>query len=219
MDFSPLFAATIDGQWRPGIGDPTPLGWATVVAYLAASGACWRAAATEKRHAHRRPNYSLPFWSSLGLLLLLLGLNKQLDLQSALTDLGRRLARAQGWYDRRHEVQARFILVIAAIGLVASGVFCWMARRAPRDRLLAVVGLVFLVVFILVRASSFHQFDRFLGLRLGGLRWNWILELGGIGCVGLAALRSRQAARAGGSHRDRPSLSQARATVRALWKL
>jgi hypothetical protein len=98
MDFSPLFAAIRDGQWRPGIGDPTPLGWATVVAYLAASWACCRAAAAERRSAHRGRNSTRPFWSSLGLLLLLLGLNKQLDLQSALTAFGRRLAREQGWY-------------------------------------------------------------------------------------------------------------------------
>src|SRR3954468_15751872 len=91
MDFHPMAGVIIDGQWRPGIGDPTLLGWTTVVAYFAAALACGRTAAAKGG----RPT---PFWSLLSLLLVFLGFNKQLDLQSVLTEIGRRLAREQGWY-------------------------------------------------------------------------------------------------------------------------
>jgi hypothetical protein len=216
VELHPLIAEIVDSRWQPGIGDPTPIGWVTIVAYFAASWACWRAAAAEGQRAHGgrsgpAPLWLLlswraaaaegqrahgdrsgpaPFWLLLTGFLLLLGINKQLDLQSALTDFGRRLAREQGWYDRRQEVQALFIALIAAISLVVLGAFGWLARAALRSRLLALLGLVFLVSFILIRASSFHQVDVLIGLRLGGLKWNWILELGGIGCVGLAAVQS-----------------------------
>ncbi len=105
---------------------------------------------------------------------MLLGINKQLDLQIALTDFGHRLAREQGWYDRRQEVQALFIALIAAVGLVVVSAFDWLARAALRGRLLALLGLVFLVNFILIRASLFHHVDVLIGLRLGGLKWSWM---------------------------------------------
>jgi hypothetical protein len=141
----------------------------------------------------------------MSLILLFLGINKQLDLQSALTEIGRRLAHEQGWYDRRREVQALFVLLVTGIGCASLVGLGWVAYRASRDRLLAVMGLTFLLAFILVRASSFHQIDRFLGLRLGGFKWNWILELGGISCVGLAALWNQRAAcdRRSTGHRPR----------------
>ena len=41
-----LLAETVADGWRPGIGDPTALGWITVAAYLLGAVACGRAAAT-----------------------------------------------------------------------------------------------------------------------------------------------------------------------------
>jgi hypothetical protein len=219
MDFHPLIGVIIDGQWRPGIGDPTPMGWMTVVAYLAASLACWRAAAARRKTNRHEKSRSAPFWSLLSLILLFLAINKQLDLQSALTELGRRLIREQGWYDRRRELQLLFIMSVAGLGCAVLGGLGWMARRTSRGRLLALTGLIFLVVFIVVRASSFHRIDQILGLRLRGLRWNWLLELGGIGCVGLAALWSRRATRNRTTPRVSADPAQMRSLVREIWEI
>jgi hypothetical protein len=53
-------------------------------------------------------------------MLFLLGVNKQLDLQTLLGDVGRSVSTAQGWYDKRRAVQAVFVLVFAIIcGIVA----------------------------------------------------------------------------------------------------
>jgi hypothetical protein len=50
-------------------------------------------------------------------------------------------------------------------------------------------------VFVLIRASSFHRVDVFLGHRLVHLRMNWLLEMGGIlVMLGAALLRVRSAA-------------------------
>ena len=54
---------------------------------------------------------------------------------------------------------------------------------------------MFLLTFIVVRAISFHHFDLFLKARVGGLKMNWVLELGGIALVALAALRERRTTR------------------------
>ncbi|MGZ3385949.1 MAG: hypothetical protein ACXWNF_13305, partial [Isosphaeraceae bacterium] len=52
----------------------------------------------------------------------------------------------------------------------------------------ALLGTVFLYVFVLIRASSIHHVDVMLRWRFLGWTWNWILELGGIVVVGLGAL-------------------------------
>jgi hypothetical protein len=44
-----------------------------------------------------------------------------------------------------------------------------------------------ILAFVVIRASSFHHVDVLLASTLGGLRWNWILELSGIMVVGVSA--------------------------------
>ena len=56
------------------------------------------------------------------------------------------------------------------------------------------MGMVFVIGFVIIRASSFHHVDALLAARLGGMKWNWILELGGIAAVSLGAYRVAPAA-------------------------
>ena len=49
--------------------------------------------------------------------------------------------------------------------------------------------MLFILGFVVIRAASFHHVDAFLAARLGGIKWNWILELGGIAVVAAAAVR------------------------------
>jgi hypothetical protein len=188
-----MLAIVVDGEWRPGIGDPTVLGWITVAAYFAAMLACWRAAAIEREVARRTASPGSVFWWSFALLLLLLGVNKQLDLQTWLTIAGRRLAKEQGWYAQRMEYQIAFIFSIGVAALLLLAVLCWMSRRRIRRRILALAGGVFLAGFVVIRALSVHTIDHFLGTNFVGMRWNWILELGGIALVGLSAVHNWRA--------------------------
>jgi hypothetical protein len=182
--------ATIDDQWQLGIGDPTPLGWITVAAYALAALACWRCHSVATRRSS-----NARFWLGISIAMALLGINKQLDLQSALTALGRWLALTQGWYARRHGVQLVFISAIAGTGLLVLAGMLRMAWPPSAGRALALCGLVFLAVFVLVRAASFHHVDLLLNSAALGLRWNGILELGGIACVTLGALLDTRSAR------------------------
>lgn len=124
----------------------------------------------------------------LTLALLFLGINKQLDLQTLLNDVGRRVARSQGWYDRRRIYQTAFIATVATAGLGVLAAFSWLARRHWKRNFLALLGTVFLSVFVLTRASSIHHVDVMLRWRFLGWTWNWILELGGIAIVATGAL-------------------------------
>lgn len=180
------------GGWQPGIGDPTPMGWFTVAMYLVTAFACWRVARRLRARGGATRSEVL-VWGGIALMFLALGINKQLDLQSALTEIGRVIAHKQGWYDRRGSVQFYFIEGVAAVCLLVAAALLVMIRRGPAGTWLAALGTIFVLAFVTIRAASFHHFDRFIGRTILGLRWNWILEIGGILIVLVASiLRARR---------------------------
>ena len=203
-----ILAVTERGQWRLGIGDPTPIGWFTVFAYLVAGLSClanWRG---ELRSRRQGIPANPTFWLVLSILLLLLGINKQLDLQTLLQNIGRQMSKDQGWYMRRRDYQVLFIGSLCAAGIIAITALAWSIRNHLKRSLVGLIGVVFLYVFVMVRATSIHHLDAFLVSGPAGIRWNWILELGGIAIVGLGALlawklRTQAMARAGRSRDTR----------------
>jgi hypothetical protein len=204
-----LLAASEGGRWRPGIGDPTVLGWVTVVAYLLAALVCGAAARREPMlDGTRRPRaHPSRFWLVLAGLMLALGINKQLDLQSLVTQIGRDTVRDLGLYSERRGLQLGFIFAVSLVCVGALAGFLWAARGKLKRRWLALAGMCFIVGFVMIRAASFHHVDIFLGERLGGLRWNWILELGGIAVVATAAIRILLAPPPVSLDRDRSALA------------
>lgn len=169
-------------NWKPGIGDPTFMGWFTVVAYFAAAGLL-----LYKRHL--AISLYPTEWSRhrfilllLALLMFAMGINNQLDLQTWFTNVGREMAEAQGWYEKRRLVQALVLLAIAAIGVLITWAILRM-RGVMRSHRLALFGMLLVVGFVAMRASSFFKVDRLLGFQIGGLQMNWILELSAIAVV------------------------------------
>jgi hypothetical protein len=168
-------------NWTPKIGDPTIGGWVTVVLYLLAACSCWisaRELALEDIGSNERRA-----WWAISALFLALGINKQLDLQSALTEAGRVLARYQGWFEQRQLVQLAFIAVVAIFCLIAAMTLLLWTRSAPIPTRLALIGTTMVLGFVLIRAASFHHVDQFIGQTILGLHWNWILEMSGISLV------------------------------------
>ncbi|MEY4884327.1 MAG: hypothetical protein RIS34_2181 [Pseudomonadota bacterium] len=170
-----------DGRWSPGIGDPTVIGWVTVAAYGVAMVLCYLCCRTAPSGPHRR------FWLYMTVVMALLGLNKQLDLQTWFTQTGRDIALAQGWYQHRRLVQAIFIAWLVLVGLAAQFWLVDLLRHLDKYARRAVTGLVLLTVFVIVRATSFHHVDKMLGFTIENLSINALLELSGIGLIALAA--------------------------------
>jgi hypothetical protein len=102
-------------------------------------------------------------WTTLAALLLLLSINKQLDLQTLLTQIGRDLAKSQGWYEQRRIVQEWFIGGIVFGGMAGLCVIAWLFRGCFWRNALALVGMLILIRFVVIRAASFHHVDGFLG--------------------------------------------------------
>lgn len=187
----------VDLRWHPGIGDPTPVGWLTVAAYAVVAVLCAHAAVVARRAERRYAGLAgdvarderdmKHLWLLAAVTMALLGVNKQLDLQTLLIQNIRRRAYVDGWYGDRRRYQKDFIVVVSAIAFVGVlAVSVWL-RRVLRRVLLAIAGLGMLVVFVIVRASSFHYVDKVLSLG-GRIRVNWALELGGIALISASVL-------------------------------
>ena len=189
-----LMAATEDGRWRPGIGDPTVLGWVTVAAYLAAAWACGVAARHEPM-PDGTPTPRLPAVSRFWIVLTGADARGCRDQQAARPP-------EPGHADRprpRPGLGAVLRAPRAASRLHHRG--CPDLPGSPGRLPLGGAAHAEAAMagdrrhdlhprrFVVIRALSFHHFDAFIGARLGGMKWNWILELGGISVVAAAAVR------------------------------
>lgn len=169
-------------RWVPQIGDPDVTGWVTVLAYLLAtllSALVWRRLAGEPVRI---------FWGVLVVLLALLAVNKQLDLQTALTETGRCLSQAQGWYDNRRAVQIGFIGSLLIVLVMAMGIIMAVLRDRLAQNALAVIGLTVLLAFVMVRAASIHRFDALFGNDSFGVSNNFLFENAGLVLIAVNAL-------------------------------
>ena len=177
--------AQATARWHVGIGDPTIVGWVTVAAYAATCFLCFmcKKYSTGDYYSKREAK----FWLILTITLAFLCFNKQLDLQSLLTQTGRDLVNAEGWYENRRVIQAGFIalLIITAIGTLL-----WLliaVRELCSEIKWAAVGIGALFAFVVIRAASFHNMDAWIHAKWLGAQINWIMELGGIALIGIPA--------------------------------
>lgn len=168
-------------NWRPGIGDPSIGGWVTVILYFITAWTAWRAFKVSQGRERS-------FWLLICLMLVALGINKQLDLLTALTKIGRVLAFKQGWYGDRQIVQTWLVIGVAAVCASIAVGLLWLAHKTAYSTQLALLGTVIVLAFVLIRAVSLHDIDRFIGERVLGFKWNWILEMGGVSIVLLGSL-------------------------------
>jgi hypothetical protein len=173
-------------HWVFGANDNDWVGWGTTAAYLVSVFLCFFSGRLGGRAPHDGARSERGFWWCLGTVVLLLGINKQLDLQTLLIDLGRETAKSEGWYGQRRVVQWLFI---AAFGMVGFGALLWLGRRSRqlwREYVLALCGIAILLLFVMIRAAPVHA-DRVLNVKhpIPGKRH--LLELAGIVCVGISA--------------------------------
>lgn len=181
----PALAVQADGRWHPGIGDPTWIGWFTVLVYAATLAVClraWRVA--------RQVGAPSRFWALVSALMLALGLNKQLDLQSWFTEVGRNLALQGGWYQDRRKLQLLFILALAVGCIIGLLLLRQMLGQAWRHYRTTCTGLGLLATFVVMRAASFHHVDVLLNLRWGAFSGNGLAENTALAVVALGAWRA-----------------------------
>lgn len=185
----------IANSWKPQIGDPDLAGWLTFAAYMVCGVLALAVSRKQPRGGGRR------FWAALAVLMLFLGVNKELDLQTALIQAGRCLAQVQGWYAQRRLVQLAFTALLLAVVLAS---LLW-GRRALRgslaDNRLALLGMAVLAAFVVIRAIGFQHLGALLGNRQFSDGTNYVFENTGLLLIALNAVvilrrQRRHAARA-----------------------
>jgi hypothetical protein len=182
---SSLLAASGGIPWHPGAHDRSLLGWLISAAYLAAALICVRAFVRARGRADQP---LAQVWAGLSAVLLLLGANKQLDLQTYLIHvLGRGVAMSYGFYPYRRVIQFGFMVaLLAATSASMAAAFYWLKPYLARIWL-AGLGVGLLAAFVLARAAFFNH--------VGGDRpahalfWHIAFELTGIACIGANAYR------------------------------
>lgn len=164
--------------------DSGPLAWFVTAAYFVGAGLTLLAARASARPTDRT------FWLACVAILVLLGLNKQLDFQGYITTVGRSLAHSEGWYEQRRLVQTAFVTVLSVAAAISLGLLAIWLRRSTAAVKVAAIGILLLITFILWRAASFHHMDVWVTRNIGGMRSGWWLELGGIIVIGMGAVAS-----------------------------
>lgn len=176
-----------------GIGSLPIVGWLTVILYFWAAIRCWIIVSELRRAtANIEKAKDSRYWCSIGGAFFALGVSKQVDLQTMLTNTGRAIARFQGWYGQRQSAQIAFVAVIAIMSLIAAIVLVRWARNTPVSTWLALAASIMLIGYWVIRAVSLHSLDRLVDARILGVRLDSILVIVGIGVV-LVASYWRQA--------------------------
>ena len=132
---------------------------------------------SQRTSIHRRPLQL--FYYSQALLLVALGVDKQIGLLNWLTGYSRLVALRDGWYYTRRPFQLEIIVGFTIAGLLLLVMAGWYFRAILPIHWLPLLGAVGLLTYVAIRAVSFHDVDALLATRVWGIRRDWLYEVGG----------------------------------------
>lgn len=121
------------------------------------------------------------FWLLVILILFVFGINKQLDFQVLLVEIGRPIAMKSGWYESRRIVQAFFAFVLTGIAGLFAAMMVFLVRRHWHDNVLALLGLLTLFIYGIMETMSQSHFGLSLdSYEKWGFRLTDMIEMAGI---------------------------------------
>ncbi len=175
-------------HWVFGANDNDWVGWGITIAYFAAAALCFICGRRAGGPRHDVGGREQLLWWCVGMAVLLLGINKQVDLQTPLRDIGRAMAEAEGWYGYRRTVQGWFVAA-TAIGAIGALILAGSEmRRCWRQHVLLYAGVVILAGFVVLRAATFHHVREAIKWSSPVHNAKYVMEAAGIACIGLSAL-------------------------------
>ena len=159
-----------EGYWAEKRGDPTVIGWGIAVGYALVGLLClYCTGIFDSRRVVPISQVFAWFWRLMAVVLFLLAINKQLDVQLLLADIGRALTKYQGWYGQRKPAQIRVLALGACLGLACLLEIGHRLRRAPRSTLIALMGVLILGVNVVVHLVSLHSIEHALAFSVAGV--------------------------------------------------
>jgi hypothetical protein len=169
-------------------GDLSRLGWAVAAVYVIGGVFCVRAGMVVQQPGPRNSSKQVPWWALAGVLLFL-GINKGIDVQTLLIHLGRVASQTGGWSQYQRTVQVAFVVLFTLAALVA-GVAClakwrWFFKEQP----MVCAGAALLCLFVVVRDATINHVDERLHLNFHDDHWGWVLEIFATTCFAWSAAR------------------------------
>lgn len=161
-------------SWTPATGDPTIWGWLTVVVYALCTILAVFVA------IRMRPGRRQLFWIMVAVVMAFLAVNKELDLQSALTAGAHCLAKLQGWYEERHIVQRRFIFLLLTGTVIGLSFGLYQMRRHFRTHGVAILGLATVASFVAVHGAGVQDVDHLINESVKEISFNFLFEVSGL---------------------------------------
>lgn len=162
-------------SWRHGL---------VTAAYLLAAWFCLM-----NGHIARAARETHKVWLLAAGALCLLGANTLLQAEVLLTHVLRAIAKMDGWYGDRRELQ---YAVVGLLALLAWPLWLQLRTAFKTSHSAAepvVWGLTLVLLVFVLRMVSAHGFDALLNLRLAGLSLGRLAELAGLGLVMHGCLR------------------------------
>jgi len=138
----------------------------------------------------RAPRAERHFWLILLLVLLALGLNKQLDFQVLLIEIARPIAMQGGWYSSRRLVQAVFALLLTGMAGGLAVYVMILIRKHWAENKLSLSGFVILLIYFVIEATSLNHLEEGLeAYKKWGVRLSDLIEMAGIILILVNAVR------------------------------
>jgi hypothetical protein len=180
---------TTMNTWTFGANDPDLLGWATTLAYFVAAGLCY--ARTRGVSATGRAR---SLWFASAVLMIGLGLNKQLDLQTPLLQAARQAATDEGWYVYQQVVRWGLLASLAAVGVSLAVVIVRHSGLEVQVCGPIAAGFLMLLIFIILRALPVEHVKNAFGWDVSHIHGKrHVLELAGVLSIAAgAATRSKR---------------------------
>lgn len=172
------------GLMADAVNDPT----LRTLAYLAAAALCAAAYASARRVSAGSRASLWWLWLAIAAVLVGFAFLRETDLERTVGRHLRDIAQGRGWYPDRRPVQEFVIAVVAFGAMGAALVGTRLVRHPDWELTFAVMALIYLASFVIIRAVSLHEVDSYLyGRSWHGVRPAALGELAGTVGIGLAA--------------------------------
>ncbi len=157
-----------------GMPRPITMDWLDLTCFSVAIFASFLA-------ANKNEPKSRSHWRMIGVVLMLLALNKFLFFDNCIKNVLSGIASKNGFYVSRRGMQLLFILLLLVVSFALIYLFRLRANRLDACLRRSYFGLLVLFVLVMLRIISLHQIDGILYPdRLGiGIGLNWIVEIFG----------------------------------------
>jgi len=176
----------LEGYWIVNRGDPTVIGWFITLFYFFVFATSFYL--LKKITPNISNNEYMWFWYGVTILIILLGINKQLDIQMLFADFARLYAKVIGIFENRKPFQHKIISFLTTIGISIFSVMIYKFWYAPKRMWLALIGFCILFSFPIIRLVSLHSIESLLSISVLYIKIVDVIEILGITIVLIAII-------------------------------